>query len=273
LANPAARGGDVAGPAVYAARGLGGELELKEIPGYELQTDVTPASWLREDLLFPGDGRGWRDATYAPVGAFLPPTFDAYVRVLHEGSNLLSPPDHLVVLAEILPAFTSTPDDAYVCVWEGYGNLFEGEPLVKSTKPPSKEALRWMQDVSEGGPVTPPPKGMFPRISRQAKRRVNDERSVLDAIPKVEFPFGQRNYLLFHGSCSGISAFGRGMHPNFVWPNDRAWCAFTEIDTDATDVGGNAAIVQAIMDEPRFETVRIGIHDRLGPSPFDVPHT
>lgn len=80
-----------------------------------------------------------------------------------------------------------------------------------------------------------------------------------------------RDYLLFRGYL--IAALDMGhwsmpdwflpQSPNILWPEDRSWCAATEIDFDSTLVGGSAALVSAVLTATDLETWPVDPDDDL----------
>jgi len=48
-----------------------------------------------------------------------------------------------------------------------------------------------------------------------------------------------------------------------LWPEDRAWVVASEIDWDSTIVAGSRALVDAVLDDERFETFEVHEGDRL----------
>ena len=99
---------------------------------------------------------------------------------------------------------------------------------------------------------------------REAIRRAESQRAVLDQIPKASLMGGERRCLVFTGSIDSIPdlTIGGWSHtPNWWWPDDRAWIVVSELDAPSTYVGGSEALVQAILKEPQIEAVnsrRIG---------------
>lgn len=86
---------------------------------------------------------------------------------------------------------------------------------------------------------------------------------VLDA-PRLHLP--ARSYLLFTGGPG--DTFGDGDRlwpqvPNLCWPGDRSWCTATEIDFDSTLVGGDRALVDAVLAHPELEAWEVGPGDLL----------
>ncbi|WP_433181862.1 hypothetical protein [Actinoallomurus sp. CA-150999] len=205
-------------------------------------TDVSPAAWIEE-------GTGDFDSG---VHALLPGGFEAYARLPHptesadgrmlrwsevaerSGSvvgsrtrftDIAGPEDEepwagsfpaalLPVLCEILAAHTTTPQECYFGLWDGWG---------------------WLD--ADG--------------------------------PKIHLP--GRDYLLFAGPLDAATEMGdRGdgyffpQSPNLFWPRDRAWCVATDVDLDATYVGGSARLAEDLTGGARIEALSAELSDPLG---------
>ncbi|MEV4704238.1 hypothetical protein [Actinoplanes sp. NPDC049316] len=131
--------------------------------------DTAAADWLA------GSGTPFEQlVTFGPAG------FPAYARLRfipdpqlpgQAETDALLPGDHPSDLAQarsalhVLAGFTSTPEDCYFCVWEGYSDipLPPGVPLVEV--PHRRYALLrgavsdidgWADDLGGGQPVAPP---------------------------------------------------------------------------------------------------------------------
>ena len=80
--------------------------------------------------------------------------------------------------------------------------------------------------------------------------------------------WGGRSYLLFEGPKAAWTTWP-GMEPhwpqsaNLIWPAERSWCIATEIDWDSTLVAGSAALVRALLADPRLETFAVWYDDDL----------
>lgn len=69
------------------------------------------------------------------------------------------------------------------------------------------------------------------------------------------------DYVLAQTSTAGLAEPGWGQTighrfdepPQLLWPEDHAWVLATEIDWDSTIVAGSKALVDAILDDDRFE--------------------
>jgi hypothetical protein len=260
-----------------------------EVPaGLTLQRDVAPAEWVDERLLpRRGQTEGVRVAEIVPAG------FEAYARILHPasrrvgdrfdpvtwselarprgktihpevqlkallGDEFRQPPpwgelpeeDSIpqglrARLVEILRNFTRTGDRCWFCIWEGYGVWFGSQELT-SYSDMSRSAVRARE--------------------REAIRRAERQRAVLDQIPKASIMGGERRCFVFTGSIDTIPdlTIGGWSHtPNWWWPDDRAWIVVSELDAPSTYVGGSEALVQAILNEPQIEAVNSHPEDRF----------
>jgi hypothetical protein len=144
----------------------------------------------------------------------------------HEGS--LYPPD-AEILAEILRGFTTTPEECFFCIWDGYG--WGGTPASAGTT-----------------------SGSLPRLVPEAVRRG----------PRVRLP--GRDYLLYTGPTEAITGpvdIGHGQTANLAWPADHTWCVASEIDLAWTYVAGSAALIERLLAEERIEAVPAGPDDPL----------
>lgn len=126
-------------------------------------------------------------------------------------------------LSEILRIFTTTPEECFFGLWDGYG--FGRVPLV-----------------SQGLPPAVPFPDPIPTAVRQG--------------PLVRLP--DREYLLFSGPVEAITAtadIGHGQTANLAWPADHAWCVASEIDLAWTYVGGSKALIEQVRVDERVEAL------------------
>ncbi len=155
----------------------------------------------------------------------------------HQGS--LYPPDALV-LADILRAWTTTPQQCWFCVWDGYG--WDGVYMTASD-----------------GTDAPAPGPGFGRLPDPVPAAVRDG-------PRVELP--NRDYLLYRGpveaALATVSLSGGDQVANLWWPQDRAWFVATEIDLAWTYVGGPAGLIGQLISEARIEALPAGAGRRAG---------
>lgn len=193
--------------------------------------DGSAADWL--DL----SPAGWSDTVgFGPAG------FEAYARLRfipapeyhgqRENDHDPDPPEDVEALRpviETLAWFTTTPDDAYFCLWEGWG-------------------LGGMTDVNPDGTMTPRP-AAFPR-------EILDHPGVVGCA---------RAYLLFRGPLADLGQWGATPSqpgwpppdppPAFVWPADRAWCVARDVDPHWAGIGGSAEAVAAVCALPDRDVV------------------
>ena len=219
--------------------------------GIEWSSDVGQAAWWI-DVLHP---------FAHDVGSIVPDSFDAYARVFHPAgterwSDIAartgrvvhpemqfdpiastddgigqwpdeSPPegtlnsDALTGLADLLAQHTSTPQQCWFAIWDGYGQLHGGASIPRT------------MFVAE--PLLAP--------------------STLDG-PRINAP--GRDYFLASGALEDISDFyvqvGR-QSPNVWWPADRSWIVATEIDFCWTYVAGDRAAINAVLSDPNLEAL------------------
>ena len=83
--------------------------------------------------------------------------------------------------------------------------------------------------------------------------------------------FRHRSYLLFSGPLDAVFSladigYPMFQSPNIWWPEDRAWCVATGIDSDSTYIGGTDECVQALLDSPDLEVLPADIEARIDPA-------
>jgi hypothetical protein len=262
--------------------------------GLMLEADVGSASWVDQRLWPPNPHREG-----VLVGEIVPEGFESYVRILHpalrragrawdpirwsdlaaESGKRVHPevqlkallgeelrdgpswgelpaegslPDALrAPLVAGLAARTDTPDRCWFCFWEGYGSWAGSVELSWSAGEPARVARA---------------------REREALRLAEEERALLERIPKVDMMragperIPQRRYLLFTGSIDavvGLSIEGWSQSPNYWWPDDRAWIVVSEIDAPCTYVGGSASLAEDLLAEPGLEVVPSDLRHRF----------
>lgn len=139
-------------------------------------------------------------------------------------------PEPLLELCEVLARHTTTPEDCYFAVWEGWGQLHG--------------ARVWLS--SDGGVPAPP--------------LLTPEEL---AVPRMKLP--GRAYHLFQGPLAAMGDLVRldgtdwdTQSPALFWPADRSWCVATEIDFDSTLVGASAAAVADVLATGGLEALPVG---------------
>jgi hypothetical protein len=118
-------------------------------------------------------------------------------------------------LRDLLAQYTSTSDQVWFCVWDGFGAL----------------------KIRPGG-------GFILTSGRLRRIRRRDRRP--PPAPTLQLP--DRAYYLFSGPIRGIgeSMCEHWQSTNLLWPEDRAWCVATEIDFAWTYIGGGEAFGFAV---------------------------
>jgi len=212
-------------------------------PGFRGQGDVGTTRWSvlagRRGLILgpetgftevsgldPADSQQWQDAV--PLQGSLPR-------------------DQLRAVARILQSNTSTPEACWFCLWEGFS--FWGGRVEYGWS--SEDSLA-QRDASR----------------RRAVAQADREIRVLDRIPKVHGR--HRAYFLFQGSLSSLPSFEFGpwswfQSPNLWWPDDRAWCVASEIDSYSSYVGGNRDCIGSILGSPDLEALEVDLQMQLDP--------
>jgi hypothetical protein len=166
------------------------------------------------------------------------------------------PPTLVSALCEVLGKHTATPERCWFCLWDGYGWIAGS----------SSAAVLITTGAAPGRAVDTPP--AFP--------------AEIMSGPRVSLP--GRDYILFEGPLAAAKELGwrRGellsdaypeldfdpadfepQSPNLFWPHDHSWCVATEIDLDSTYVGGPQGLVDALVDDPRFEAWPAQLDDRV----------
>lgn len=129
--------------------------------------------------------------------------------------------DDIVELSRFLSDFTSTPDQYYFAVWDGYGSFSVGASVLMTTS---------------GGISLLPPVGV-----ENAQR-----------IKGVG-----REYLLYSGPpyFNDFFDFPGLDGPNIWWPADRSWCVSTDIDLDSTYIGASEECIKRLLSHPSLEVL------------------
>ncbi len=160
-------------------------------------------------------------------------------------------------LVEILPSHTTTPDDCWLCLWEGYGYFTDRAPWMIASV--SSKRRSWLGF-------------RLPRLGTRLPRK--SPAFVVPPMPRPPPPIGStvepfpgrkrvrlpgRDYLLFKGSIAQAQGWDDG--PNLWWPEDRAWCVASEIDFSYSYVGGSTELIDEILRHPALEALPATIDD------------
>ena len=225
---------------------------VHQLDGVELLKNAHPTDWVKERLL------GWTKEGI-PLGSFIPTGFEAYARIFHPAERRTADGNW-----EPLRWFT-------VASWNGkvvhpqmeFYRIANLDPYLRGHppwwSPPSygslsQEECEALVSVLKGFTSTPERccfclwEGWGFLGDRLFKRAA-----------KLKSP-GDRRHLVFSGPLEGIRSFYErtfSQSPNIWWPEDRAWCVATEIDSVDTYVGGSKACIEQIIAHPDLEALPI----------------
>lgn len=136
------------------------------------------------------------------------------------------------ILATELARWTSTPENCWFGVWDGYGLLHGGQTASGMYR----QGFGWRRWIERS-------EGLAPAFIRDG--------------PRVRAP--GRDYLLLRGPLRAVEEasdlLGHQV-PNLWWPDDRAWFVATEIDFSWTYVAGTADMAAAIEQRSDLEAMR-----------------
>ncbi|MGC5172470.1 hypothetical protein ACLQ2Q_17680 [Microbacterium sp. DT81.1] len=217
-----------------------------------------PADPLSEDG--PRDRRGWRYGD--------PPAGDLDAETLR-------------VVAGVLAQHTGTPADGCVGVWSGWGGLvgFVGAAPARtlfqlSDQDAGGDAVGAASLAQHNDMLGHSTRDPFNKVFRQPSWQPGILPDEISKGPRLELP--AREHLLFRGGVAELAepdwtqrspwrdrelekhGFPPGAQsPSVVWPADRAWVLVSEVDYDSTIVAGDAALVRALVDDPRLEAAAV----------------
>lgn len=214
----------------------------------------------------------------------MPPTFEAYARLLHPAYRLVGSTYTAVRWRELrteasgaLRASTRFEELQKGTVVHQYeaprvGSLDESDLKVlvaNLTRYTTTAASCWFCWWEGYGWLQGPPAVV------QLKETSGADRAGAHSAPayasqlhsfraRVEVP--QRRMLLYRGEISDAAAvvdLSQPQTPNLWWPSDRAWCVVSEIDFRSTYVGGTKALIDELVTERRLEALPAQVIDRV----------
>jgi hypothetical protein len=156
-------------------------------------------------------------------------------RVPNEGSL---PGEIIDALIGPLARHTTTPNEVWFAVWNGYGGLafdsrITGWPVLSTKRPSIAESMRG---------------------------RIRKFRAARQEAPAPTFELPGRAYYLLSGpieaATDSLERRPFRQSANLWWPDDRAWCVATEIDFSWTYVGGNESLIDELLAVPALEVIR-----------------
>lgn len=213
-------------------------------------SDVAVADWLTDARTDPWQLIGFGPAAFSAYARlrFIPdPKFPGQRENDVDDDDIPESEAALVrAVLDVLAHHTSTPDDCFFCLWEGWGSTIHGGDGMRIADFETRTVTR--------GPM------MAPAF----------DSSVLDG-PKVSIPhhvsIPYRSYFLFRGSLADFDDWGAadylpGMprtdmpNPAFAWPADRAWCVANDVDPHWAGIGADNRAINELLEAPGLDIVR-----------------
>ncbi|MFD4957654.1 hypothetical protein [Microbacterium sp. NPDC058389] len=197
-------------------------------------------------------------------------------------------PESVAVLAALAAAHTTTADDAYVAVWEGWGGI------VGFMGTASASTALWYRSSFEDGEAPEPGSGAAMREAEEQAALADHHRRMLgqsigdpfnnvfrkptwqpgllaDEVsrgPRLELP--GRDHVLFRARLDELATPEWAARvpwadrtpewtasPSWIWPADHALAIATEVDWDSTIVAGSNEFVRAVCTHPALEALPI----------------
>ncbi len=236
-----------------------------------LCTDLTAATWITKDPA------PWHKlATLGPSG--LP----AYARLLflpdptHLGHSENDAPerddgrsetDLLRAASTHLTPHTTTPEDCYFLLWDGWG-LHPSPPAGDQHRSGalSSKPVRLTRDAP---PLPAPPAafqpGVQPGVHPDARRP--ETGGLLVRLP-------ERDYYLFRGTVTDLGDWGPDLpttpsgwapDPAFTWPADHAWCITRDVDPHYATIAASRPAITALLRDPHLDVLPTDPHQ---PQPY-----
>ena len=158
----------------------------------------------------------------------------------------------LPALFEVLAAHTTTPDDCFFCVWDGFG---QGEGALA-------DDAGYLGDEDAGAELEQP--DARPGWVPVALPSISPRMPLMPQLPKVVVP--HRAYWLFRGPLAEVGSWDGAREwpgqcrldeaePAFTWPADHAWCVARDVDPHWAGIGGTHSLIAALMADPRLDLV------------------
>lgn len=197
------------------------------------EPDVSHADWFMH-----------ADEDWAVLARQGPPGFDAYAMVQFADGEVETSRSDDEVMANVVAlaaAHTSTPEDLFFGLWDGWGELCDSGRVYTTLR------SSWLRDLW----LRPTPPRTRPAFGHE----------VMDGA-KVDLD-GYRQYLLFRGRAADVGRWGadpwapdleRALPPASVtWPADRAWFIAADVDPDWLCIGGSRQLIDAVLAHPDLD--------------------
>lgn len=186
-------------------------------PDFKYVHDLTPAKWIY-DRLDPCDSEKSNQ-----LSIFIPKEFESYLAIRHD--NALTEEDAGVeidweIFTKNLLPFTSTQDDCFFGLWDGYG-------------------IHFKESQAE----------LFERIE-------SDQVNFLEFPYQRNFYLFNGTLLDSLNLNFNDPGWMSRVRPNISWPADKSWIYFNEIDFEITLLGGSEELISSIESNPLYKTER-----------------
>jgi hypothetical protein len=212
------------------------------------------SAWIKDGRLFFSSGA---------VGSLVPAVFEAYARVLHPAWVAQDVP----VRWDIVSRWSGRVMHP-LAQWENISLPTDtAHGPVPFVQPPRLGALPKQQLVMLCELLAPYTKTADLCYAGYWDGDGSVQFADLDGA--LELALEERTFLV--RSCSirtGVDVAWRlpggivgSLLPTLIWPSDRAWFVATDPDQDSTLVGGSAALVAAVLDDPSMETWPVAAND------------
>jgi hypothetical protein len=151
-------------------------------------------------------------------------------------------------LCDMLDGRTSSPDQCWFCLWDGYGWIGDSSAADARTRASTANSKGSAAELGTSN-------------MQQAVPPVFTEQIIEG--PRVNLP--NRRYFLLRGPLDAATELGWMLDncqfvpqsPNLFWPDDRSWCVATEIDLDSSYLGGSETLVERLLADQDLEALRV----------------
>jgi hypothetical protein len=199
----------------------------------------------------PDAGRWIADrlAPFGPsVGHAVPLGYAAYAVVPipadDEPEGDRGPLSVIEALLDVLGPFTGD-QPVHSGIWEGWGWWYD-----TGADPRKAAGMQVLIAFPEG--EDRPAQDEIDRVVAEAREEMAAQRVECPDVEPLDLP--NRRYYLWTGPLRSALAFRHEPHnpPSLIWPEDRSWFVGAPIYTDEIAVAGTAAVLDAVVADPRL---------------------
>jgi hypothetical protein len=195
-------------------------------PAVSLPSDVSAALWIAPTL-----------GGFGTVGGLVPQGYERYLLLDYRGDEPRGWDGVCRLYAQLAPVLarhTSTPDECWFAIWEGYG--FETSMTLLAAVARDDEERRELERERQ-------------RLRAADARRNNSIRTALHRLPSFDLP--NRRYYLVRGPVAAAARIERPdgrlpQPPDLWWPEDRRWFVGGDTDLDWCYIAGSGRLVSAV---------------------------